>query len=253
MTRVSATGPYRRRRIVFLLVLVLIFAAGALHEAYVVRQRNAQINPAGTLGTQIDIPDGSLVLAREALGRLAVQESVSREGYTRDQFSSGWAVVDGCDMRNRILQRDLNDTVLDASDGCTVLSGVLTNDPYTGKAIQFTRGPSTSGAVQIDHVVAVSDSWQKGAQDLTPDERHTFYNDPLNLIAVDGPANMQKGDKDASKWLPQPAYRCRYIARQIAVKLKYYIWITKQELTTMQRVLSTCPSQVLPIETSGAS
>lgn len=196
-------------------------------------------------------PD-AVVRAAEALGRLAVRERVSRDGYTRDQFSSGWAHVAGCDMRNRTLQRDLVEIELD-DDGCTVLRGVLKDDPFTGKIIPFQRGRDTSGAIHIEHLVAVSDAWQKGAQDLDRDQRRAFYNDPLNLVAVDGPANMQKGDADASDWLPHEPYRCRYVARQIAVKLRYELWVTQREQSAMSRVLGTCPDQLLPIETEVAT
>jgi hypothetical protein len=96
--------------------------------------------------------------------------------------------------------------------------------------------------------VALSDAWQKGAQDLPADERRKFSNDPLNLLAADGPANQQKGDKDAANWLPHKSYRCRYVARQIAVKVKYFIWVTEAEFNAMKRVLNSCPNQFLPIE-----
>jgi hypothetical protein len=145
-----------------------------------------------------------------------------------------------------VLLRDLRDTKLD-EDGCRILSGTL-NDPYSGSVINFTRGINTSQAVQIDHVVAVSDAWQKGAQQLTPELRYQFYNDPLNLLAVDGPTNNDKGDGDAATWLPpNKDYRCRYVARQIAVKIKYSFWVTAAEKNAVKSILSSCPNQVLPI------
>ena len=73
--------------------------------------------------------------------------------------------------------------------------------------------------MQIDHVVALSDAWQKGAQQLTEAQRLAFANDPLNLLAVDGPINQQKSDGDAATWLPpNKSFRCDYVARQISVK-----------------------------------
>jgi hypothetical protein len=102
--------------------------------------------------------------------------------------------------------------------------------------------------VQIDHVVAVSDAWQKGAQNLDVSKRAEFYNDPLNLLAVDGPTNDKKGDGDAATWLPSNKdYRCRYVARQIAVKAKYTLWVTQAEHDAMKNVLSACPGQALPV------
>lgn len=184
--------------------------------------------------------------ATDALQKLEVKGRAPKTNYAREQFSDGWAEVDGCDMRNYILARDMPNHIT-AADGCKIDSGTL-NDPYTGNIIQFQRGAGTSSMVQIDHVVALSDAWQKGAQNIDVGLRAQFANDPLNLLAVDGPANQQKSDADAATWLPpNTSYRCRYVARQIAVKAKYHLWVTVAEKTAMQSVLQTCPGQVLPI------
>ena len=183
-------------------------------------------------------------LATSVLSHLAVKGRAPKTGYSRDLFSSGWGTVAGCDTRNFILARDL--TKLSYVTGCTVKSGVL-QDPYTGKTIHFQRGVGTSTAVQIDHVVALSDAWQKGAQKLTSTARYSLYNDPLNLLAVDGPTNQQKSDSDAASWLPpNKAYRCRYVSRQIVVKAKYHLWVTSAEKLAMQNILTTCPKQKVP-------
>jgi hypothetical protein len=127
-----------------------------------------------------------------------------------------------------------------------VLTGTLA-DPYTGRVIAFRRGEKTSADVQIDHVVAESNAWQTGAQQLTPARRLQFANDPLNLVAVDGPTNQSKGDSDAATWLPpNKRYRCTYVARQITVKATYGLWVTAAERAAMLRVLQGCPGQVLP-------
>jgi hypothetical protein len=126
------------------------------------------------------------------------------------------------------------------STTCKVLSGTL-HDPYTGKIIAFSRGADTSDDVQIDHVVALSDSWQKGAKALTFSRRVALANDPLELLAVDGRANQDKMDSDAASWLPpNKAFRCQYVARQIAVKLKYSLWVTSAEMSAMRNVLAQC-------------
>ena len=131
--------------------------------------------------------------------------------------------------------------------GCLVLSGRL-DDPYTGQSIAFVRGESTSANVQIDHVVALSDAWQKGAQQWTTSTRTRFANDPLNLLAVDGPTNQGKSDGDAATWLPPRAsYRCAYVARQTAVKARYRLWVTAAERDAVRRVLTSCAAQRLPV------
>jgi hypothetical protein len=120
-------------------------------------------------------------------------------------------------------------------------------DPYTGTTISFVRGSTTSTAVQIDHVVALSDAWQKGAQQLTADQRTAFANDPLNLQATDGPTNIKKGDGDAATWLPpNKGFRCEYVARQISVKATYGLWVTQAEHDAMARILGDCSGQLAP-------
>jgi len=189
-------------------------------------------------------------LAIHELGKLAVREWAAHAGYSRKQFlSSGnwnrWG--NGCNVREKILSRDL-DEIIYGDNGCTVMSGILL-DPYTGNTIHFTRGVSTSSAVQIDHVVALSNAWATGAQNLDPAARNALANDDLNLLAVDGPANQQKSDSDASQWLPQnKGFRCIYVARQIAVKVKYTLWVTAAERDAMQGVLNSCPDQTMPTQ-----
>ena len=189
------------------------------------------------------------VTASSALATLAVKGRAPKTGYDRDALFGDWADPDGngCDARNDVLARDLTNKVFGTGrDKCLVLSGTLV-DPYSGKKIDFTRGQGTSTLVPIDHVVAVSDAWQKGAFKWDEIKRVNFYNDPLNLIATQRSLNSQKGDGDAATWLPPlKSYRCTYIARQIAVKAKYSIWVTKAEKDAMVRILSACPKQLLP-------
>ncbi len=185
-------------------------------------------------------------VAGKALETLAVKGRAPKTGYAREQFTNGWNNTLTCDVRNEILQRDLEAETL-GPDNCIVLTGSL-HDPYTNKVIQFTRGETTSDDVQIDHVVAISDAWQKGAQQLIYAQRNAFANDPLNLLAVDGPTNLKKSDGDAATWLPpNKTYRCEYVARQVAVKIKYTLWVTQAEHDAIARVLITCPDQNLPI------
>ena len=194
--------------------------------------------------------------ALKVLATLPVKGRAPKTGYSRDQFGQAWSDTDhnGCDTRNDILRRDLKTIALKpGTRDCVVLSGVL-NDPYTAAAIHFLRGSATSTAVQIDHVVALSDAWQKGAQQLSPAQRLSLANDPLNLLAVDGPANMSKSDGDAATWLPpNKSYRCDYVARQISVKSSYGLWVTQGEHDAMVRVLSDCPNAVAPTNRPAAA
>ena len=184
--------------------------------------------------------------ALQALNHLAVKGRAPKTGYERSLFSDGWGQIGSCDLRNYILKRDLVRYQLRTGEPCTVQRGTL-KDPYTGKSIAFVRGVATSYKVQIDHVVAVSDAWQKGAQKIGTQARYAFYNDPLNLLAVDGPTNSAKSDSDAASWLPpNKSFRCGYVARQIAVKTRYHLWVTSAERSAMARVLGSCPTLKLP-------
>ena len=233
---------YRVRRLVASILLAIISVSGAV---YFKSQEDLTSN---TIKIENKLTNSNIQKnsAAKALNELEVKGRAPKTGYSRDQFGKGWQKdVSGCDTRNQILQRDLKEIKLDTH--CKVISGVL-DDPYTGKAINFTKGKN-SDKVQIDHVVALSNSWQTGAQLLPPEERIRLANDPLNLLAVDGPANQQKGDADAATWLPSnKSYRCAYIARQIAVKKVYHLWVTQSEKTAMERILNSCPNQTLIIE-----
>jgi len=172
-----------------------------------------------------------------------------KTGYTRAQFGQTWADVDrnGCDTRNDILKRDLTAEIFkEKTRECVVLSGTLI-DPFSGETINFVRGNVSSMEVQIDHVVALSNAWQTGAFKLSIKDRTAFANDPLNLLAVKGRLNSQKRDGDAATWLPPlKSYRCDYVLRQMAVKIKYKLWFTAPEKEAMIRILKSCPEKTLP-------
>ena len=181
--------------------------------------------------------------------KLAVKGRAPKTGYARDQFGTAWKDVDrnGCDTRNDILNRDLTAKTFKVdTQECVVMTGVLL-DPYSGETINFLRGVATSSEVQIDHVVALSNAWQTGAFKLTIEKRTALANDPLNLLAVKGRLNSQKGDGDAATWLPpKKNYRCSYVARQVAVKYKYGLWLTAPEKAAILKLLKPCPAQLIP-------
>lgn len=221
---------YLRRQLVTIVLLTLTAIA-------MWATQTSQPVPA-PLSTELERAYFGDVDARTALERLEVKGRAAKTGYTRKQFGDGWGKLNGCSVREVILARDLVNEKL--MDGCRVASGIL-HDPYTGGVIQFQRGPESSKAVQIDHVVALSDAWQKGAQLLSEQERVRLANDPLNLLASEGQANQNKGDADAATWLPpHKPFRCQYVARQVAVKKKYRLWVTDAEKRAMNQVLQGC-------------
>lgn len=182
--------------------------------------------------------------AQQLLTTLPVKGRAPKTGYDREvQFGTAWTDVNhnGCDTRNDILVRDLTNTT--TPDTCKIINGTLVS-PYTNDTIAFIRGRETSAEVQIDHVVSLSNAWQTGAQQLTQAQRVSFANDPINLLAVDGESNVQKGDGDAATWLPaNKAFRCSYAARQVSVKATYGLWVTQAEHDALSRELSKCPAE----------
>lgn len=238
---------FRKRRSIAALFVGLSLLGMALYLQQDVQPVDNSAQPSSLTTDVLSATDATTPLARELLETIEVKGRAAKTGYKRSQFGAGWASVGGCDMRNIMLGRYLRDIKTDDAQ-CVVFSGVL-DDVYTATTINFIRGQDTSDDVQIDHVVALSDSWQKGAQALSPEQREQFANDPLNLIPVDGDANQKKGDSDAASWLPpNKGFRCQYIARQIAVKSKYRLWVTDAEKAAMKRVLSGCGDQRVPVE-----
>ncbi len=180
--------------------------------------------------------------ALTVLNSLEVKGRAAKTGYARSQFPH-WSDPDrnGCDARNDTLKRDLTQiSFKSGTRDCKVLTGQLL-DPFSGKVITFS---STKSNIDIDHVVALSNAWQTGAAYFDKTKRQQIANDPLNLLAVDFSLNRQKGDGDAATWLPPlKSYRCDYVARQIAVKAKYGLWVTQPEKSAIIKLLEKCEGQ----------
>jgi hypothetical protein len=190
--------------------------------------------------------------ALAALMTLAVKGRAPMSDYDRDQFGQAWLDTNrnGCDTRNDILARDLSvKRFRPETADCVIEAGELA-DPYTGTTLAFIRGPGD--IVDIDHVVPLGNAWVTGANGWPIRKRAALANDPLNLFATDASSNRAKGDGDAATWLPpNKAFRCAYVARQVAVKQKYGLAVTAPEKAAIGRILSTCPNQALPPD-SGA-
>lgn len=187
----------------------------------------------------VDLSDESLAI--NILEKLEVKGRAPKTGYDREEFYNGWPSVEGCNLRQRILKREFGDSAV--LDGCTVIAGEY-DEPYTGKHLVFKEREEISKGVQIDHIVALSDAWQKGAQNLTQTERFNLATDPLNLLAVDSSTNQKKSDGDAATWLPpNKGFRCQYVARQISVKYKYHLWVSEGEKNAMITILNSCPNE----------
>jgi len=174
------------------------------------------------------------------------------DDYRRAKFGTGWASVDGCDTRQRILARDLKG---ETRDGCKVLTGELV-DPYTGQAVTFTR--ARPSAVQIDHVVALCEAWDSGAWKWSQKRREAYANDPAVLAATAGHVNQTKGCRDAGEpWCdtrlragkcppghdlrPLAGPRaCAFARRTITIKQRHGLTVDPRERDALARMKQEC-------------
>ncbi len=181
------------------------------------------------------------------LGSLRAGERDHLDTYERDAFGSAWADTDGngCNQRDDVLRRDaLPGTVtVAAQDGCDhdVLAGSWV-DPYSGAVMTFDdlRDLVQAQAIQIDHVVPLSEAWSSGADAWGDDRRRTFANDTRNLLAVDGPTNASKGDDDPAAWRPRAPFQCAYAVRWVRVKSRYDLAADASEVRALAEMLDRC-------------
>jgi hypothetical protein len=199
---------------------------------------------------QADIPTvapGVDVLA----GIAEMPARIRGHDYRRDAFGDTWTDDNpapgghnGCDTRNDILDRDLVEKTYVSIKRCpnAVASGTL-RDPYTNATVPFVRGNQIGAAVQIDHIVPLALAWDLGARNWTDETRLRFANDPANLIAVDGPTNQDKGDKEPATWMPpNTAFRCQYAMQFIAVLRGYALPVDAPSATVLREAAATCPT-----------
>ena len=246
------TVQYRTRRIVGIIsfaVMIggwLVFnrpsveqiATNVEQNSAFIAQAPENVEPLG-VGTAGQVDESKL--ARNVLEQLEVKGRAPKTDYSREQFYKNWPTINGCSLRQIIIKREFGDSAV--LDECNVIAGKY-YEPYTGAEKIFTEKSEISKKIQIDHVVALSDAWQKGAQYMDETMRYNIATDPLNLLAVDSSANQQKSDGDAATWLPpNKGFRCQYVARQISVKKKYGLWLTQAEHDAIAKVLESCPNE----------
>jgi hypothetical protein len=170
--------------------------------------------------------------------------------YRRAAFGESWTDDNdapgghnGCDTRNDILDRDLVDKTYVSIKRCpnAIATGTL-HDPYTNDTIAFVRGNQTGAAVQIEHIVPLAYAWDLGARNWTDEMRLRFANDPANLLAVDGPANQDKGDQEPATWMPpNTAFRCQYAIQFIVVLRGYGLPVDAPSAPVLREAADTCP------------
>jgi hypothetical protein len=205
---------------------------------------NPLANPDGTKPGLAPVTSASdLDAARTLIDKVRTKGRGAKTGYERAAFGPAWTDTvpdvpfghNSCGTRDDILKRDGQATRWNDGKGCVVTTMTLA-DPYSGKTIAFTKAKAS--AVQIDHVVPLSASWQMGAAQWNADKRRRLANDPLNLLAVDGPINGGKGDSSPAVWLPpNTVVRCAYVVRYAQVSIKYELPVTDAD---KQAMLAQC-------------
>jgi hypothetical protein len=231
-----------RRRLLWLLAIVAIAVLVAVQATHSSIDRSHFIASADipTVAPGVDVLAGIAVIPLRIRGY----------DYRRDAFGDSWSDensapggYNGCDTRNDILDRDLVDKTYVSIKRCpTAVATGLLHDPYTNSDVAFTRGEQTGAAVQIDHIVPLALAWDLGARTWPDDLRLRFANDPANLIAVQGQANQDKGDREPGGWMPpNTAFRCQYAMQFIAVLRGYALPIDAPSAAALRDAASTCP------------
>jgi hypothetical protein len=223
-------------------VIALLVAFGA--SSTLARHRSEAFTAAADTPT---VAPGTDVLA----GIVVLPMRVRGHDYRRASFGESWTDDNdaplgrnGCDTRDDILDRDLVEKTYVFIKRCpqAVATGTL-HDPYTNATIAFLRGERTGASVQIDHIVPLALAWDLGARGWTDRLRVRFANDPANLIAVDGPANQDKGDKEPSLWMPpNNAFWCQYSVQFAEVLRGYALPIDEASADVLRHAASTCPT-----------
>lgn len=221
---------------------IAAFALALLVAVLVSVGRYAGRDTASVESTQT--PAAEAADAREALEQLSaitIQGRAPKTGYSRDLFGKGWGTLRGCDLRNVVLARDMTDVVFrEGTRNCVVERGTL-HDQYTGRTVQFVKGNKTSSLVQVDHRVPAFWSWQHGAQGWSADQMRSFFNDPANLVAVEGSVNQSKGASGPGSWLPPSKInRCAYVAGFIHIVWKYQLTMNPGDYRAAEAVLRRC-------------
>jgi Protein of unknown function (DUF1524) len=171
--------------------------------------------------------------------------------YDRAAWGEDWAERgDGCTTRDLVLIRQASGA--QRGPGCALScpgAQPCWVSPYDGKAT------ADAGDLEIDHRVplgeaARSRTWAGGkpgpgaARVWTAAQKHAFYEDQANLVAVTSSVNQAKSDGDPAEW--RPANRkswCDYATRYIRVKLAYRLTADPAERAALSQMLATCPKK----------
>jgi hypothetical protein len=183
------------------------------------------------------------MLALDVLATITV-ENEHPDGYDRDLFAYGDVVNEyGCRTRASVLIRDSLTPAQVDPVGCAVVAG----DWYSVYDGLTWMDPAE---LEIDHVVALKETWDSGAWGWTPERRSAFGNDledARSLRAVTGSVNQAKSDKDPSNWIPpDEQFVCAYLSDWVSIKARWGLSMDQSEFGRIRNLITDrCPDQTI--------
>lgn len=188
--------------------------------------------------SSLETDDRAAVTQAVALLDRIVVEPERGAGYDREDWPH-WLDLDGDCMnaRHEVLAAESLEPPTLSADGCDVVSG-LWRDAYTGETVR------DSADLDVDHFVPLAEAHRSGGHAWDQERRVAYANDlgdARALIAVSASANRSKSDQGPEEWLPpDPAYRCRYVADWVAVKVRWGLAMDERERVTVGNLLRSC-------------
>ena len=138
-----------------------------------------------------------------------------------------------------------------SSNGCFVETGRWL-DPYDD--IYY----YSASDVQIDHLVALYESWISGLGNLDAALQRRFANTGSleegvlpetshNFLAVGASSNGEKGSSDPTEWMPRnEAYHCTYLKKWVLIKAQSGLLFDQAEFDFIQGRAADCDDEPLP-------
>lgn len=185
----------------------------------------------------------------EILNGIVIAPELDGSSYNRKTDFGDWkdADGDGQDTRQEVLAAESLVPVTWSADGKKVVAG-LWYDPFAGMTFTAPLVVKPSGRkyaiVQIDHIVPLKEAFESGAKNWTKAKRVLYANglaNPGHLLAVHGPTNASKGQKDPGEWLPpNKKFHCAYVRMWTRIKIKWDLTMDQAEADAIRAELGTC-------------
>jgi hypothetical protein len=172
----------------------------------------------------------------ELLGQLRVRREPPRTGFDREERFPHWSRVPGtsCNTRQRVLVVERREGT---PDECRVVGGRWFS-VYDGVSVTSSR------TLDVDHMVALAEAWDSGADRWTEERREAYANDlgyADSLIAVTGSSNRSKSDRDPAEWQPpRLAVWCRYATAWTTVKVRWGLTADEAEIEALRDMFDHC-------------